>query len=108
MKALAEAGFHRVACAQAYYAAFYAVEEAQASRGEKASKSHGGAVAAFGRMAKEVGDDEAGRLFTQLRARRERIHYEHQDATAEEAQRRIAAAERVIAVVERFLAQPPS
>jgi uncharacterized protein (UPF0332 family) len=55
-RALADAGFHRIACAQAYYAAFYAVEDAQATTGERVSKSHGGAVAALGRMAAAVND----------------------------------------------------
>lgn len=104
-RALADAGFHRIACAQAYYAAFYAVEDAQATTGERVSKSHGGAVAALGRMATAVNDVEAGRLFGQLRTRRENIHYAQAMTTPEEAQNRLAAAERVIGVVERYLAQ---
>ena len=107
-RALAEAGFHRIACVQAYYAAFYAVEDAQAATAERVSKTHGGAVAALGRMAAAVNDAEVGRLFAQLRTRREKIHYADAMTTPEEAQNRLAAAERVIGVVERYLTETSS
>lgn len=59
-------------------------------------------------MAAAVNDVEAGRLFAQLRTRREKIHYAQAMTTPEEAQSRLAAAERVIGVVERYLAQASS
>jgi uncharacterized protein (UPF0332 family) len=104
-RALLAAGFARQACVAAYYAAFYAVEEAQVSTGQRVPKTHGGVVAAFGRMAVAVDDREAGRLFGELRDQRIEIQYEHETATPEEAVGRIAAAERVIGVVEHYLAE---
>lgn len=87
---------------------YYAVQEAQALTGQRVAKTHGGIVGAFGRMAVAVDDREAGRLFAGLRDNRIEIQYEHETATPEEAAERIVASERVIGVVERFLAEAGS
>ncbi len=59
-------------------------------------------------MAVAVDDREAGRLFAGLRDHRIEIQYEHETATPEEAAERILASERVIGVVERYLAEARS
>ena len=102
---LASSGFSVQAVSRAYYAAFYAAEEALLALGETRSK-HSGVVAAFeSRIVREGGIDPAiGRLLRSLFRRRNEADYGAVPASQREAEQAIGDAERVVDAVESWLA----
>lgn len=104
---LAEGGFAAQAVSRAYYAAFYAAEEALLALGETRSK-HSGVVAALERLiVREGGVDPAiGRLLRSLFRRRNEADYGAVPASQEEAEDATSDAERVVDAVESWLARP--
>ena len=102
---LAEGGFFPQAVSRAYYAAFYAAEDALLALGETRSK-HSGVVAAFERLVVREGgvDSDAGRLLRSLFRRRNEADYRAAPATQEEADEAANDAERVVDAVESWLA----
>jgi uncharacterized protein len=103
---LAEGGFGSQAISRAYYAAFYAAEEALASLGESRSK-HSGVIAAFGKhVVREGGVEETfGRILRALFEQRNGADYGEAVASREDADRAIGEAERFVATVESWLAE---
>ena len=101
---LANGGFHLQAVSRAYYAAFYAAEEALLALGETRSK-HSGVLAAFDSLVVRKGgiDPAAGRLLRSLFRRRNEADYGAADASHEEADAAIDDAERVVGAVEALL-----
>ncbi|MGH8991835.1 MAG: HEPN domain-containing protein [Acidimicrobiia bacterium] len=94
-----------LACSRAYYAAFYAVQEALAVVGE-IPKTHAGTHRQFGVIAQAGGaldDPEAGRLFRRLEEWRIRVDYARDRPGPEVAQEMLRGAEHVVAAVERFV-----
>jgi len=101
---LASGGFHAQAISRAYFAAFFAAEEALLALGETRSK-HSGVVSAFGRfMIREGGFEEAtGRLLRSLFERRNQADYAPVEVPAEEADSAIRDAERLVDAVEAWM-----
>ena len=102
---LAEGGFPLQAVSRAYYAAFYAAEEALLALDETRSK-HSGVLAAFESLVVREGgvDPSAGRLLRSLFRRRNEADYGAVPASREEADGATSDAERVIDAVESWLA----
>ena len=105
-RALHSGGYQRQAISRAYYAAFYAAEEALASLDESRSK-HSGVIAAFGKhVVREGGVEETfGRILRALFEQRNDADYGEAIASREDADRAIGEAERFVAAVESWLAQ---
>ena len=103
---LAEGGFGSQAISRAYYAAFYAAEEALASLGESRSK-HSGVIAAFAmHVVREGGIEETfGRILRALFEQRNDADYGEAVASRDDAERTIGEAEGFVAAVESWLAQ---
>ncbi len=103
---LAEGGFGSQAISRAYYAAFYAAEEALASLDESRSK-HSGVIAAFGKhVVRESGVEEKfGRILRALFEQRNDADDGEAIASREEADRAIGEAERFVTAAESWLAQ---
>jgi hypothetical protein len=101
---LATGGFHLQAVSRAYFAAFYAAEEALLALGETRSK-HSGVVAAFERLVvRERGVDPGiGRLLRTLFRRRNEADYGAASASPEDAEAAIADAEQVVGAIEGWL-----
>lgn len=102
---LIDEGDTDLACSRAYYAAFYAVQEALAAVGE-VPKTHAGTHRQFGILAQAggaLGDPEAGRLFRRLEEWRIRVDYARDQPGPEISQEMLQAAEYVVAAVEHFL-----
>jgi uncharacterized protein (UPF0332 family) len=102
---LAEGGFATQAVSRAYYAAFYAAEEALLALGETRSK-HSGVLAAFERQVVREGgvDPTVGRLLRSLFRRRNEADYGSVQASQEQAEAAASDAERVVDAVESWLA----
>jgi uncharacterized protein (UPF0332 family) len=102
---LAEGGFFEQALSRAYYAAFYAAQEALLALGESRAK-HSGVVAAFERLIVREGgaDPDTGRLLRSLFRRRSEADYGAAPASQKEADEATSDAERVVHVVESWLA----
>lgn len=102
---LTEGGFAAQAVSRAYYAAFYAAENALLALGETRSK-HSGVLAAFERLVVREGglDPEAGRLLRSLFRRRNEADYGAAPASQEEAEKAMRDAEHVVDAVESWLA----
>ena len=102
---LAGGGFAAQAVSRAYYAAFYAAEEALLALGETRSK-HSGVLAAFEKLiVREGGLDPAiGRLLRSLFRRRNEADYGAVPASLNEAEEATRDAERVVDAVESWLA----
>lgn len=102
---LASRGFAAQAVSRAYFAAFFAAEEALLALGEARSK-HSGVIAAFGRLVvREGGLEEAtGRLLTWLFERRNDADYVPGEISAGEADSAIRNAERFVDAVEAWIA----
>ena len=103
---LASSGFYVQAVSRAYYAAFYAAEEALLALGETRSK-HSGVLAAFESLVvREGGVDPAiGRLLRSLFRRRNEADYGAVPASQKEAEQATGDAERVLDAVESWLAE---
>lgn len=101
---LAAHGFSAAAVSRAYYAAFYAAEEALQQVGVARSK-HSGVVAAVATiLVRQHGlDANAGRLLRSLFERRSRADYSLDDTPAEEASRAVHDAEAVVAAINDWL-----
>jgi hypothetical protein len=104
-KLLADAGFAAQAVSRAYYAAFYAAEQALGSLGESRSK-HAGVIAAFGKIVvREAGlDEEMGRVLRSLFDQRNVADYGQEVASREDAALSIRDAERFVDAVESWSA----
>jgi uncharacterized protein len=102
---LAEGDFGVQAISRAYYAAFYAAEQALASLGESRSK-HSGVIAAFGKLVVREGglEEEIGRILRSLFEQRNQADYGEAVASREDAERAIRDAQRFIDAVESWLA----
>jgi uncharacterized protein len=103
---LAGGGFFAQASSRAYYAAFYAAEEALSRVGQSGS-THSGVISAFGRFVVRGGglDAEYGRILRMLFEGRSRADYDAEPVPPEEANARIADAERFVDAVEDWLAR---
>jgi uncharacterized protein len=103
---LAERDFGAQAISRAYYAAFYAAEQALHSLGETRSK-HAGVIAAFGKLViREGGFDEgSGRVLRSLFEQRNEVDYGEAVASPEDAERAIDDAERFVDAVESWLSR---
>jgi uncharacterized protein (UPF0332 family) len=102
---LAEGDFGTQAISRAYYAAFYAAQQALGSLGETRSK-HSGAIAAFGKLVVREGglEEEIGRILRSLFEQRNDADYGEAVASPEDAERAIRDAQRLIDAVESWLA----
>ena len=103
---LASSGFYVQAVSRAYYAAFYAAEEALLALGETRSK-HSGVLAAFESLVVRDGgvDPTVGRLLRSLFRRRNEADYGAVPASQKEAEQATGDAERVVDAVESWLAE---
>jgi uncharacterized protein (UPF0332 family) len=101
---LAEGDFGAQAISRAYYAAFYAAEQALGSLGESRSK-HSGVIAAFGRLVVREGglEQETGRILRSLFEQRNDVDYGEAVASGEDAERAIRDAQRFVDAVESWL-----
>ncbi len=101
---LAEGDFGTQAVSRAYYAAFYAAEQALASLGETRSKPSG-VIAAFGRLVIRTGglEEEMGRILRSLFEQRNDVDYGEVVASREDAERAIRDAQRFVDAVESWL-----
>lgn len=108
-RTLAAAGFPEQAISRAYYGAFYAAEAALLTLDETRSK-HAGVLAAFGRMVVKDGgfDPAVGAELRRLFELRNAADSSWLDAPQETqaADDPIAAAERFIDAVERWIENP--
>ncbi len=102
---LAGHGFAAPAVSRAYYAAFYAAEEALALIGVVRSK-HSGVVAAVATiLVRQHGlDPEAGRLLRSLFERRSRADYSLDDTPTQEAIQAVTDASTVVSEIRRWMA----
>lgn len=101
---LASGGFPAQAVSRAYFAAFFAAEEALLALGETRSK-HSGVIAAFGKLVvREGGFDEAtGSLLRSLFERRNQADHMPVGVPPSEAEAAITDAERFVeAAASRF------
>ncbi|MGH3102993.1 MAG: HEPN domain-containing protein [Gaiellaceae bacterium] len=105
-RVLEERGFALQAISRAYYAAFYAAQEALVSLGETRSK-HSGVLSAFGRRVVREGGlaEQAGRLLRSLFERRNDADYGGVPASREVAEAAIDDAERFVEMVDGWLAR---
>jgi uncharacterized protein (UPF0332 family) len=101
---LAERDFGAQAVSRAYYAAFYAAEEALTSLGESRSK-HSGVIATFGRLVVREGglEEEIGRILRSLFEQRNDVDYGEAVASREDAELAIRDAQRFVDTVESWL-----
>jgi uncharacterized protein (UPF0332 family) len=101
---LAEGDFGEQAVSRAYYAAFYAAEQALTSLGESRSK-HSGVIATFGRLVVREGglEEEIGRMLRSLFERRNAVDYGEAVASREDAELAIGTAQRFVDAVESWL-----
>ena len=98
---LAEGDFGAQAVSRAYYAAFYAAEQALSSLDESRSK-HSGVIAAFVKLVVREGglDEETGRILRSLFEQRNDADYGDAVASREDAELAIRDAQRFIDAVE--------
>jgi uncharacterized protein len=103
---LAEGDFGAQAVSRAYYAAFYAAEQALSSLGETRSK-HSGVIAAFSRFVVREGglEQEKGRILRSLFEQRNDVDYGEAVASGEDAERAIRDAQRFVDAVESWLTE---
>lgn len=101
---LAEGDFGAQALSRAYYAAFYAAEQALGSLGESRSK-HSGVIAAFGRLVVRQGglEEEMGRILRSLFEQRNDADYGEAFASRDDAGVAIRDAQRFVDGVESWL-----
>lgn len=103
---LAERDFGAQAISRAYYAAFYAAEQALTSLGESRSK-HSGVIAAFGKLVIREGglDEEMGRVLRSLFEQRNDVDYGEAVPSRGDAERAIGDAQRFVDAADSWLAQ---
>jgi uncharacterized protein (UPF0332 family) len=101
---LTDGDFGAQAVSRAYYAAFYAAEQALGSLGESRSK-HSGVIAAFGRLVVREGglEEEMGRILRSLFEQRNGVDYGEAVASREDAELAIRAAQRFVEATESWL-----
>jgi uncharacterized protein (UPF0332 family) len=101
---LREGGFPAQAISRAYYAAFYAAEQALGALGESRSK-HSGTISAFSRLVVREGglEEEAGRILRSLFEQRNDADYGEGSPSREDADLAISDAERFVERVEWWL-----
>jgi uncharacterized protein (UPF0332 family) len=102
---LVEGGFGEQAVSRAYYAAFYAAEQALGSLGETRSK-HAGVIAAFGRRVVREGGvgEETGRLLRSLFEQRNNVDDGEAVVSREDAELAVRASQRFVDAVESWSA----
>ncbi len=102
---LLDKGYAAQAASRAYYAAFYAAEDALAALGERRAR-HAGLISAFGRLVvKEGGFDVAtGALLRDLFDLRGDADYGAGTVTVAHAEAGLASAARFVGAVERWIA----
>lgn len=105
---LADGGFLEQAVSRAYYAAFYAAEEALLALGETRSK-HAGVIAAFERLVVHEGgvDPSVGRNLRSLFGRRSEADYSGAPASRKDADEAVRDAQAVVDAIESWLADRP-
>jgi hypothetical protein len=103
---LADGDFAAQAISRAYYAAFYAAEEALGSLGESRSK-HSGVVAAFGKLVVEEGglDERTGRILRSLFEQRKSADLGEVEVSRQDAEVAIGDAEHFVTSLESWLAR---
>lgn len=103
---LAEGDFAAQSISRAYYAAFYAAEEALGSLGESRSK-HSGIVAAFGKLVVREGgvEEKMGRILRSLFEQRNDADYGEAEVSRQDAELAIRDAEHFVNAVESWLAR---
>jgi uncharacterized protein len=103
---LAEGDFAAQAISRAYYAAFYAAEEALGSLGESRSK-HSGVVAAFGKLVVREGglEEKMGRILRSLFEQRNDADYGEAEVARQDAELAIGDAEHFVNAVESWFAR---
>jgi len=103
---LAEGDFAAQAISRAYYAAFYAAEEALGSLGESRSK-HSGVVAAFGKLVVRQGglEEKIGRILRSLFEQRNNADYGEGEVSRQDAELAIGDAENFANAVESWFAR---
>lgn len=103
---LAEGDFAAQAISRAYYAAFYAAEEAVGSLGETRSK-HSGVVAAFGKLVVREGglEEKMGRILRSLFEQKNDADYGEAEVSRQDAELAIGDAEQLVSAVELWLAR---
>jgi uncharacterized protein (UPF0332 family) len=103
---LTKSGFGAQAISRAYYAAFYAAEEALGSLGESRSK-HSGVIAAFGRLVVCEGrlGEETGRILRSLFEQRNNADYGQAFPSREDAELAIRDARRFVDAVESWMSE---
>lgn len=101
---LAEGDFGAQAVSRAYYAAFYAAEQALSSLGESRSK-HSGVIAAFGRLVVREGglEEKMGRILRSLFEQRNDVDYGDVAASREDAELAIRDAQLFVDAVDSWL-----
>jgi uncharacterized protein (UPF0332 family) len=106
---LADHGFAAQAVSRAYYAAFYAAEEALQTVGVVRS-NHAGVVAAVARvLVRDHGlEPDAGRLLRSLFERRSRADYAIGVTPIEEATQAVADAESAVAALAGWIETRPA
>jgi uncharacterized protein (UPF0332 family) len=106
---LADHGFAAQAVSRAYYAAFYAAEEALQTVGVIRSE-HAGVVAAVARvLVREQGlEPDVGRLLRSLFERRSRADYTLGGTPVDEATQAITDAKFIVAVLGRWMDGKPA
>jgi uncharacterized protein (UPF0332 family) len=102
---LAKGDFAAQAVSRAYYAAFYAAEQALSSLGESRSK-HPGVIAGFGKVVVREGglDEEVGRILRSLFEQRNAVDYGEEAVSRQDAELAIRAAESFVDAVEPWSA----
>ena len=105
-RVLASAGLVDQAISRAYYGAFYAAEAALMSLGETRSK-HSGVVAAIGRLVVREGgfEERLGGELRRLFELRNVADYSWLDTPGQASDEPIAAAQRFVEGVERWIDQ---
>ncbi len=103
---LAEGAFAAQAISRAYYAAFYAAEEALGSLGESRSK-HSGVVAAFGKLVVREGglDEKMGRILRSLFEQRNDADYGEVEVSRQDAELAVGDAEHFVNALEPWFAR---
>ena len=101
---LASGGFPAQAVSRAYFAAFFAAEEALGALGETRSK-HAGVVSAFSRLVVREGgvEEDIGRLLRSLFERRSQADYAPIEVPADEAAAAIRDAGQIVGAIEVWM-----
>jgi uncharacterized protein (UPF0332 family) len=106
---LADHGFAAQAVSRAYYAAFYAAEEALQKVGVLRSKHAGVVAAVAGVLVREQGlKPDVGRLFRSLFERRARADWSLGGTPVDEATQAITDASSVVAALGRWMETAPT